>query len=228
MLVIGDIAGQYETLLALLKKCPDRMPISLGDMIDRGPDSQKVLDFFMNTDGAEAVKGNHEHFLESFYFRYNYYLHQDVVWFEQGGIETLKSFNPSMTDGDYEHKQLRKMIPDKYAAWIKALPLYKEVDGFFLSHGPLRQGLSLEECCDLGGSCFIGHGHSKEMRDYTILWNRNYPAKVENRIHLFGHCSNFGYRHFDKFAICLDSTRQDTLTAIEIPSMTVYQQKYID
>jgi len=227
MLVIGDIAGQYKTLVALLKKCPDRKPISLGDMIDRGPDSQKVLDFFMTTDGAEAIKGNHEHFLESFYFGYDYYPQRSAIWFEQGGIQTLKSFNPAMDDGDYSHNQLKEMIPTKYVTWIKNLPLYKEIDGFFLSHAPLRQGLSLDACCDLGDSCFIGYGYSKQMRDYTIIWNRDYPAKIENRISLFGHCSNFGYRHFDEFAICLDSTRQNILTAIEIPSMRVYQQNYI-
>ena len=44
--------------MRLLKKCPDYLPISVGDMIDRGPDSKKVLDFFMA--GGKAILGNHE------------------------------------------------------------------------------------------------------------------------------------------------------------------------
>ena len=40
--VIADIAGEYQTLLALLKKMTDDEVISLGDMVDRGADSAKV------------------------------------------------------------------------------------------------------------------------------------------------------------------------------------------
>ncbi|MEC9337269.1 MAG: metallophosphoesterase [SAR324 cluster bacterium] len=42
---IGDIQGNYRTLLALLKQIPDDDPVSVGDMIDRGPRSMEVLEF---------------------------------------------------------------------------------------------------------------------------------------------------------------------------------------
>ena len=47
MNLIGDIHGNYQTLLALLKQMPDEESVSVGDMIDRGPRSRKVLEFFM-------------------------------------------------------------------------------------------------------------------------------------------------------------------------------------
>ena len=47
MNLIGDIAGNFKTLLALLKKMPDDEPIGLGDLNDRGPRSREVFDFFM-------------------------------------------------------------------------------------------------------------------------------------------------------------------------------------
>ena len=47
MNLIGDIHGNYQTLLALLKQMPDEEPVSVGDMIDRGPLSRKEHEFFM-------------------------------------------------------------------------------------------------------------------------------------------------------------------------------------
>ena len=45
--VIGDIHGCYKTLLAMLAKISpdpaDDVLVFLGDYIDRGPDSQKVI-----------------------------------------------------------------------------------------------------------------------------------------------------------------------------------------
>ena len=227
MLIIGDIAGQYKTLLNLLKKCPDQEPISVGDMIDRGPESDKVLNFFMTTKGAEAIKGNHEHFLEDFYFEYDYYEDKGSLWFQQGGIKTLQSFKPDLTDGDYTLESLKAIIPENIAYWIKALPLYKKQDGFLISHAPLRKFMTLEQCCDLGPEMAVRTQYGRGFRDYTILWNREYPAKVDDYFQIFGHCSEFGCMKFDDYAICLDSSRQHKITAIEIPSMKIYEQGYV-
>ena len=57
MNLIGDIQGNYRTLLALLKQMPDDDPVSVGDMIDRGPRSMEVLEFFRNH--GKALLGNH-------------------------------------------------------------------------------------------------------------------------------------------------------------------------
>jgi hypothetical protein len=46
MNLIGDIQWNYRTLLALLKQIPDDDPVSVGDIIDRGPRSLKVLSSF--------------------------------------------------------------------------------------------------------------------------------------------------------------------------------------
>ena len=45
MNLIGDIQGNYRTLLALLKQMPDDDPVSVGDMIDRGRAPWKCLSF---------------------------------------------------------------------------------------------------------------------------------------------------------------------------------------
>jgi hypothetical protein len=47
----------------LLERCSftnDDVLVHVGDMIDRGPDSWKVADFFRSTGNAFTVVGNHE------------------------------------------------------------------------------------------------------------------------------------------------------------------------
>ena len=62
-LVIGDIHGCFYELQDLLEKAgigDDDEIIALGDIVDRGPESPKVLDFFTNTHNARSLMGNHE------------------------------------------------------------------------------------------------------------------------------------------------------------------------
>jgi serine/threonine protein phosphatase 1 len=62
-LIVGDIHGCYEEFQELLEKVglsADDEIISVGDLVDRGPDSPAVLNFFRATPNARAVLGNHE------------------------------------------------------------------------------------------------------------------------------------------------------------------------
>ena len=46
MIIIGDVHGEYDLLMKLTKKLPKgRKLCFVGDLIDRGPDSKKVVDF---------------------------------------------------------------------------------------------------------------------------------------------------------------------------------------
>ena len=63
-LVIGDIHGCYNELLQLVEKAginEDDEIIALGDIVDKGPDSLRVFDFFRCRRNAQVIKGNHEH-----------------------------------------------------------------------------------------------------------------------------------------------------------------------
>lgn len=62
-LIIGDIHGCWDELQALLDAAAlgtDDRIISIGDMVDRGPHSPRVLNFFRDTPNASAIMGNHE------------------------------------------------------------------------------------------------------------------------------------------------------------------------
>ena len=61
--VIGDIHGCFTELHELLNKAgilDDDLIIALGDIVDRGPDSAQVLDFFSNNPSRLSLMGNHE------------------------------------------------------------------------------------------------------------------------------------------------------------------------
>ena len=64
-LIIGDIHGCYDELLALLDKAgmaEDDPIIALGDLVNRGPHSDKTLDFFRHNavPNLQSIMGNHE------------------------------------------------------------------------------------------------------------------------------------------------------------------------
>lgn len=61
--IIGDIHGCYDELQALLDlvaPARDDEIIALGDIVDRGPQSERVLEFFRDTPNATSLMGNHE------------------------------------------------------------------------------------------------------------------------------------------------------------------------
>lgn len=64
-LVVGDIHGCWDEFQDLLDKAGvtnDDQIIAIGDLVNRGPESKKVLDFFRKKKhpNAQAIIGNHE------------------------------------------------------------------------------------------------------------------------------------------------------------------------
>ena len=88
MNLIGDIQWNYRTLLALLKQIPDDDPVSVGDIIDRGPGSLKVLEFFRNH-GKELLR-NHEHMMFDYFCHSANYM--PGLWLMNSGDATLNYF----------------------------------------------------------------------------------------------------------------------------------------
>ncbi len=62
-LIIGDIHGCFAELLALLDKAglgEEDAVIGIGDIVDRGPETPQVVEFFQKTPNARSIMGNHE------------------------------------------------------------------------------------------------------------------------------------------------------------------------
>lgn len=216
--VIADIAGQYKTLLALLDKMPDDEPVSVGDLVDRGPQSKEVLEFFMNN--GRAIMGNHEHMMLDTCFDRGYY--SRGIWQMNGGDATLKSFGASDADVISWGMLPRQFVPDEVLEWVGGLPLYLEIDDCLISHS-FPDG-DLKAACELGKSI--------DDAPHSIIWNRYEPERLEGyNLQIAGHNSQFSYRWFSDdqgdFAVCLDDSRNRVLTGMHLPSRKIYQQEYI-
>lgn len=65
-MVVGDIHGMYKQFrsLYIMAGMPD--VISVGDLVDRGPRSDTVLNFFFHDNASWAVEGNHDNKFKRF------------------------------------------------------------------------------------------------------------------------------------------------------------------
>jgi len=130
---IGDIHGQADKLLALLKKMsyqcsagvwrhPERKAIFVGDFIDRGPHQRRTLDIvrpMVDSGSAMAVMGNHE--LNA------------IAWHtpDSNGDYLRSHFSPEYGASNRKQHQefLREYEPSKDAhaevmRWFVTLPLW--------------------------------------------------------------------------------------------------------
>jgi len=156
--VIGDIHGRSDLLDRMvdhISRDLDARPISggmtvtLGDYIDRGPDSRGVLDRLVRnpfpTDFV-ALKGNHETLLEMF-------LDDPTVaehWRRLGGLETLHSYGVPvgnlMMGANYEQaaRTLEAAVPDEHFKFLASLKTSIMTGKHFLCHAGVRPGIPLE------------------------------------------------------------------------------------
>lgn len=253
MNIIGDIAGNYKTLVALLNQMPKGNFIALGDMIDRGPRSKEVLEFIMNH--GQAVLGNHEHILldkldaESRIFNGNnktspYY--RDSMWFNNGGLATMESFFPgfeSLYIANYYNVKITGIIDQKYIDWLKSLPYYLDLPDCFLSHAPRHPKIVLNQAQDLGKGFYFPFNNIDFKSDTSLLWHRGDPAPID-KIQIYGHNSYPSVLYHtvaqpqgvikesldgsEVFAIGIDTSFSRVLTGIHLPTRQIYQQPYID
>jgi diadenosine tetraphosphatase ApaH/serine/threonine PP2A family protein phosphatase len=156
--VIGDIHGRSDLLDRMVKEIErdlqrnptaDSLTVTLGDYVDRGPDSRGVLDRLADNPFPTkyvALKGNHEELFEAF-------LHDPTVasqWRRLGGLETLHSYGVSVTavmvgkGFDEASRALQKAVPEGHLRFLGSLKLSLSVGEYFLCHAGVRPGIPLE------------------------------------------------------------------------------------
>jgi serine/threonine protein phosphatase 1 len=225
--IIGDIAGQYVPLVKLVGQMPAGEVISVGDMVDRGPDSQRVIEYFMK-EGRRAILGNHEHMMVDSLTGGGFY--GRGIWIMNGGGATLTSYD--------EFREKQNPVPQEHIDWILGLPRFLElkdveINGVkkdvFISHAFLR-GFGGNDPEAVRYGCEFGRDiYDKD--ETTIVWNRGHPIRRETwDLQVCGHNSQFGLREWaddeGTFAICLDDSRKQVLTGLHLETMTIYQQPY--
>jgi serine/threonine protein phosphatase 1 len=161
--VVGDVHGCFYTFLKLLDHWDPKKEIlvQLGDLIDSGNHSSKVLNLsqqLKTTFPKEVIflKGNHEQMM------LNYFQDQDPTnkWLEKGnGKQTLEEF------------KLNKVDPRVYLKWLYNLPLKWENNYFFISHA--------------GIAASVINPLDPEAPD-GVVWNRN-PLERLEKVQIIGH-----------------------------------------
>jgi serine/threonine protein phosphatase 1 len=156
---IGDVHGRLdllESVLARIDTDMGRHPASnairifLGDYIDRGPDSKRVLDRLVNccvTQPTICLMGNHEAFLREFL------KDPDVltVWRHCGGLNTLLSYGlaPKIeTDAQDQQElasELERILPSSHREFLSGLKPWFTCGDFFFVHAGIRPGICLTE-----------------------------------------------------------------------------------
>ena len=159
--VIGDIHGRLDLLDQLIARIKhdakvhgtNCLTVTLGDYIDRGPDSRGVLDRLLSNPFPGpyvALKGNHEELLEKF-------LHDPSSgdrWRNNGGLETLHSFGipvaELMVGRNYDEvaAQLRALMSPENEKFLGSLRTSLTFGHYFMCHAGVRPGVPLERQAD--------------------------------------------------------------------------------
>lgn len=154
---IGDVHGCFDLLfkltraiLADVKQRPVAQSriVVLGDFIDRGPDSAKVVEVLTTLRKDERVvvlKGNHEAALVEG-IRGNRSALE--AWIDFGGDATLRSFGARDDDiWPADTRRLvdgvRRIIPDSLIDWLDGLPLSYSAGPYLFVHAGVRPGVAL-------------------------------------------------------------------------------------
>lgn len=200
--IIGDIAGRYDELQELLKKMPEAdIILSVGDMIDRGPKSNQVIEWFMTNPKARAVYGNHEEMMvESVRQGTNH------SWLWNGGHSTVESYKDA--DGNVD-------IPAEHIEWLEKLPMYFETDDLIVSHAPITSLKNIPT--------------DPYSRDHYFIWSRYEPSKPQDKFMIYGHNGKYKEHKWGDgsvFAICIDNSHRDELRGIHWPTREVFTQEY--
>jgi predicted phosphodiesterase len=199
ILIIGDIHGCFYELQALLDKAGlsdgDEV-IGIGDIVDRGPETPQVVDFFRTTPNAMAIMGNHE----------------------RKHVRAARHEVKLSISQQISQVQFGPAYP-KALEWMSGLPLYIELEHAIVVHGYFEPGIPLEKqnpsvvCGTMGGDHILRQRYD---RPWYELYDANKPVIV-------GHFNYTGtnqpYIYRDKiFGLDTDCVTGKSLTGILLPS----------
>ena len=124
--VIGDVHGCYDELVALLAKInfgiSDRV-VAVGDLVVKGPKNQQVLDLFISDDRFSSVLGNH-----------------DVALLRLWQGQKLE-----FTGAQKKAGSELQFDREKYSSYLGSLPLMIDLGSHLVIHAGLRPGVPLHE-----------------------------------------------------------------------------------
>lgn len=152
-IIVGDIHGCFEELMHLLNKVnyneKNDLLICCGDLVDRGPNSDIVLEFFTNHPRRITVKGNHD-------FKFIRWLNFNKVNI-QSLEKTIKSLGDRAKDDDYINNMYYKMMDLPHIIQLN--------NNNFISHAgfhPFKEPLNTSK-----EYCYFARHFDKALNSFT-------------------------------------------------------------
>jgi len=187
-LAIGDIHGCFKaltTLAAFVPFRPDDVLVTLGDYVDRGPDTCAVLDWLIATRKSQrlvALRGNHEILMLA--------ARNDEAslrgWLNVGGRQALASYSPFGDPGRLVD------VPDAHWAFLESeLRGWYESETHFFVHANASPDIPLAD-----------------QPDFMLYWEEfnDPPPHESGKIMVCGHTSQkSGLPRSVGHAICIDT-----------------------
>ncbi|MEI6455899.1 MAG: metallophosphoesterase [bacterium] len=176
--VIGDIHGCIRSFRNLVedKIQPTQKDLIylLGDYIDRGPNSKKVVDYIFDLQARSymviPLMGNHEYMLNRAQHSPEYF----NLWMINSGFTTLRDFGV-IIDSYHSPKSILQ-IPVKYLDFFRDLKCYEQTEGYFLCHG-----------------CYEGNRENPGDENDSMIWGRKNISELpagSSRVLIHGHTPN--------------------------------------
>ena len=206
LIAIGDIHGcktALERLLDSIQPTSKDTIVTLGDYIDRGPDSRGVIDRLIELGGETrhvGLMGNHEEMM------LEVVKHQTPhdMWLHHGGVETLDS---------YEFAGSLNFLPDSPLEFFASLLDFHEEPTHFFTHAAYAPKIPLEE-------------QAAEMLRWHSLNDLVPTRHLNGKVAVVGHTASKDGEILDLgHLICLDTFCYGGgwLSAIELHSGQVWQ-----
>jgi calcineurin-like phosphoesterase family protein len=159
VIAFGDVHGCLDKLQALLERIEahaaafpqqHHIVVSLGNLIDRGPDSAGVVErLTKGVLGCELVvlRGNHEQMLLDFAHDAD----AAEPWLCNGGFDTLLSYGLDLNAITDEkggpqglQRALLEKLPREHLGFLSATRLSFDFGGYFFVHAGVRPGVALD------------------------------------------------------------------------------------
>jgi len=159
-IIIGDVHGcstELKDLLRAVRARPDDRLISVGDLINKGPDSRGVMEWAMSARNLEVVLGNHElRFLN--------------CW-RRSAVPRVKPHDEEtwLQLGDLREAALR---------WASSWPLTVDGGDFLVVHGGFDPRRRIVQQSD------VALTNMRRLRDTEEPWYERY---VDSKLVVFGH-----------------------------------------
>jgi len=221
VLVVGDVHGNLAALKKLIFNHVDKRVILVGDLIDRGPNSEQVIDFIRDN-SIECVKGNHEYMAEEVLVGV---LNNPVIsdndirratiaydWALNGGLDVIAQYS-----------SIAKLQED--ITYLATLHLYIATDVF----NDKDQELVVSHT-------YVGDDYKNTSDEFNYLWSRRQPKAEDETsrvFNVFGHTPTSYIRKYSNTVepvISANAANIDTgcyrtnvLTGLVFPSMEVVQ-----